>query len=477
MTLLRSGDNLHSGVVEFINQSEHVEVFSPFIKVDLLEQILGNTPCVQIVVRWQLGDILQEVCDFEKLYDFCKNRNIALYRNTRMHLKVLVNERKQILFGSANVTNRGMGLENFNFELSGHAKQIDFEDEMYLTQIVDQSEYISDDVYHDIFERVQTLRKEYIKPPIIPDEKFSSDINKGFLMTSLPMSWSPLLLWLIYSDSDRSNFTQEEVSCAVHDITLYKIPENLDEALFIAHLSNSFNDHLFIRSLKSAIIDEDRNSMGYSMVANWLSENTETVPTPRRWEIKDLRFVNILQNWICQFDSRFKVDRPNGGSSWLIYEEELQSNLPRTALDITIQELLNIHVDGRNEAPAPHKFIALLAILKTIEEKNIKDNKIEINLELDGLFKEIWKKYDRATDGRDPNLSMPLKSLFRDTIIDLQGVDCQDRKPTDYRSINALMESCNELYIRKDFWWHFSHQDSRTRIRQAILKLLERRYG
>jgi len=155
----------------------------------------------------------------------------------------------------------------------------------------------------------------------------------------------------------------------------------------------------------------------------------------------------------------------------------LQSNLPRTALDISIQELLNIHVDGRNEAPAPHKFIALLAILKTIEEKNIKDNKIEINLELDGLFKEIWKKYDRATDGRDPNLSMPLKSLCRDTIIDLQGVDCQDRKPTDYRSINALMESCNELYIRKDFWWHFSHQDSRTRIRQAILKLLERRYG
>jgi hypothetical protein len=472
MTLLRSGDNLHSGIVDFIAHSETVEIYAPFITVNILDEILADTVCNQIVVRWKFGDILQEACDFEKLYEFCKNRNIALYRNTQMHLKVLVNERKQILFGSANVTNRGMGLTNYNFELSGSFEQIEFEDEIYLSKIVDQAEYISEEVYENILARVRMLRKEYKKPPSIPEEKFSKNTNKAFLMSSLPMSHSPLLLWLIYSDSNRSKFTQEEVSCAVHDITLFKIPENLDEVLFIAHLSKCFNDQKFIRSLKRAIIDQDRGSMGYSMIANWLAENTETVPTPRRWDIRDSRFVNILYTWICHFDTSFVTDRPNGGSTWLIYQNDISNDGVRSSFEVSVLEILNTHVDARNDAPAPYKFILFLVIISHFELQNPKTNQIKVDKDFKSLFNLMLKNYDLSAYTQPPDLSKLLKSLCRDAIILIPGIDCSTRLDNNRLNRDSI-DIISDFRIRPDFWHQLKNKDMRGQFNSRITSMLQ----
>ena len=119
--MIKITNNLKNLVFNFINikESDSFTLFSAYIKLPALKEINKEKKIKQIIVRWEVKDLCLGVSDIE-LHQYCEENNIALYRNTRIHLKVLWDGRERVLFGSSNITERGLGLtENYNYEFNG----------------------------------------------------------------------------------------------------------------------------------------------------------------------------------------------------------------------------------------------------------------------------------------------------------------------------------------------------------------------
>ena len=213
-----------------------------------------------------------------------------------------------MFLGSANLTGRGLESrdKNYNFELNSISSNISVNDIIYLKRILNKSEYVSKRLFEKLL-RLVDIEKEKgeIKYIELETKQHQED---AFLLSQLPMSESVDSLYDVYSDL---NLTQDKKIYAIHDIVLYNIPYKLSKTEFNNYLSDVFNNHSFIISLKDFIKNSSRKSVRYGEVVNWIRENTTTVPTPRNFEIKEKIIVNILYDWICYFDEDFTWNRPN----------------------------------------------------------------------------------------------------------------------------------------------------------------------
>src|SRR5688572_22810554 len=119
--LYKSGINLSVKIIEFIKKSTELFIYVPYIKLEPLKAILDNTTgCKAIIVRWQPMDLILGSSDLE-VYSFCKQNNITLYRNERLHLKAFVDNYKRCILGSANISARALNMpayEYYNYELA-----------------------------------------------------------------------------------------------------------------------------------------------------------------------------------------------------------------------------------------------------------------------------------------------------------------------------------------------------------------------
>lgn len=308
--LYKSGENLFSGALDFISKSEEVAVFSAYIRTDQLKQLNVGNKINRIIVRWEIRDLHQGASDLD-LYHYCKENKIALYRNTRIHLKCLRNERDKVFLGSANVTGRGIGeySDTFNFELNSLDEMTEFSDVLYLDKIVSKSEYVTENLFQEIKNRVDSLEDfkkledEYKKIDVVTEKKESD----YFLISELPMYKEVKSLY--QAALNILEQTPLERQCLSHDIATYDLNINKSEEEFYLNLKQVFNNHRFIVDLKKRIIEDRRKSLNYGGVVRWISENTTTVPTPISWELKEKQVVNILYEWICFFDSDFVVER------------------------------------------------------------------------------------------------------------------------------------------------------------------------
>ena len=279
--LFKSGINLESSTVEFIAQNNSITLFSPYLKLKELERINSLKRINQIVVRWEIQDLYLKVSDFE-LYDYCKQHNIVLFRNTRIHLKVFWNNYKSLILGSANVTNRGLGeIGEYNFELNTQVNNISPDDILYLYKIIQDSQLMTDELYQKIKDITDQIEIDHFTFPTLKSIKTESDY---FLLSDLPMSESPEKLFNTYIN--QSIINDNEIAFSTHDFALYKIPKGLNQFEFMDYLKNEFNTHPFIIALKNEIKNSSRKSMNYGSVVRWIQNNTTTVPIPRSWDIK-----------------------------------------------------------------------------------------------------------------------------------------------------------------------------------------------
>ena len=309
--LYKSGENLFSGALDFISKSEEISVFSAYIRTEQLKELNQENKINRIVVRWEIRDLHQGASDLE-LYQYCKDNKIALYRNTRIHLKCIRNNRDEIFLGSANVTGRGIGerANMFNFELNSLNETTDFSDVLYLDKIVSKSEYVTEELFQEIKKKVENLEdfkkqeEEYQKVDIMTERKESD----YFLISELPMFKDVKGLYRAAQDID--GLSPLDRQCVSHDLATYDVSISKSEEEFYSELKQVFNNHKFIVKLKARIKEDERNSLGYGRVVRWITENITTVPTPISWELKEKQVVNILYEWICFFDSDFVVERP-----------------------------------------------------------------------------------------------------------------------------------------------------------------------
>lgn len=313
--LSKSGYNLESSIILFLKDNNEVTLFSAYIRTEQLKKINQSQNIKQIVVRWEVGDICFGASDLE-LYDYCRHNNIKLFRNTKIHLKAFWNNKRSVLFGSANVTKNGIG-EGGNLELNGIQEDISHSDIKYFKEIIASSTYITEELYNEIKQKVDEHKDKVVRIPDLPNRKAEADF---FLLSQLPMSLNVSDLYNTYVNSD--SLSEEDLNCLIHDIVLYKASNNLSEEIFYSTLKENFNTHPFIIKLKEVIKSDPRHSLSYGSVVRWIQDNTTTVPTPRSWELKKELIVNILYEWICYFDNNFIVETPGKRSEVIFYRPD-----------------------------------------------------------------------------------------------------------------------------------------------------------
>lgn len=307
--MFKSGYNLKNGTSNFVEDSNEITLFSAYIKLEQLKELNTKKNIQHIVVRWEVQDLCLGVSDIE-LYDYCKEQGITLYRNTRIHLKAIWDNQDSLFFGSANITGKGIGEKgNYNYELNGLYRNLSLEDKLYFKEIIKNSEVVDEELY----QKLKSLKEEYkVKKVDYPEVSTKVKSQDKFLLSQLPMSESPELL--INGFFNRDSLSKKDEVCLIHDLATYNLNLNFDKVSMETQLRERFNSHPFIESLKQYIKSRDGQSLNYGGVVRWVQDNTTSVPTPRSWEMKKEKIVNILYEWICYFDNKFFWNIPGAKS-------------------------------------------------------------------------------------------------------------------------------------------------------------------
>jgi hypothetical protein len=304
--LLRSKDNLYNKTTNFIDDNNEITVFSAYIQTSQLKKLNINNKINRVIVRWEIKDICLGVSDLE-LYEYCQENKISFYRNTRLHMKTFWDYNDKVLIGSANLTGKGIGeSKNCNFELNIIKEGISNFDRLYLEKVISESEYVTEDLYKSLKKIKEETEMPVINFPKLETKKSEKDY---FLLSQLPMYDKIDNIWNDYQSFNTLN--SFDCNCLSHDLNLYKIPLNLSEEEFQNSLKMNFNGHPFIIEFKNLIKNSNRKSLGYGQVVSWIIDKTTTVPTPRSWELKKEKIVNILYDWVCYFDDSYRWSRPS----------------------------------------------------------------------------------------------------------------------------------------------------------------------
>ena len=315
--LNQSNNSLFNNIKTFVRNSNRIQLYSAYIKTNVIEKINMINNIDFIIVRWEIVDLVNGISDLE-LYNYCKSNKIKLFRNTRIHLKAIVNDNNQIIFGSSNLTNKGLSItDNYNFELNSNVENIESSDLLYLNQILRDSEYIDEYKFNLIKTEVDKYQNLKFEIKEMPTQKNSTD---NFLISQLPMSKDFKLLYDYYLNSRYD--TVEDQNCFIHDLVLFDIVSpGLTYDDFVSHLKINFNKHEFVLKLKEFIKTQPGESLRYGGVVEWIKQNTTTVPTPLSWELKEQEIVNILYYWITSFDSDFTTSVPGRKSEVIFYKK------------------------------------------------------------------------------------------------------------------------------------------------------------
>ena len=307
--LYRSHDNLLDGIEAFIDLSDTVTLFSAYLKLDALEKINAQNKIKQIVVRWDERDLCgaSPASDLE-VFAYCKEHDIDLLRNKRLHMKALWNNESQILLGSANITKSGLGLRNgSNWELNGLVSHMSMEDKSYLQGIIENPK--TETVDQDLFDRLAAMRERTIVKEI-KYEEVTKEVVDPFDIDQLPQFKDITSLYQAHLHSEDSS----DLDKIDHDLHLYKIPRGLDESAFHERLISAFNNHEFVRAFVKYLSEEAsrhgkeiHRSMRYSEVRLLLFNKTTSQPTPIR-EIQN-EITNIFYEWIVFCNSKITTDQ------------------------------------------------------------------------------------------------------------------------------------------------------------------------
>ena len=304
--LFKNGIDLDTKLAEYIHNSQSLFIFSPYIKLETLKNLIDNNENVKAVfVRWEPQDLIFGSSDLE-IYPYLKSKGIVLYRNARLHLKAYLDEYKKCFLTSANISSRALNFPqyaNYNYEIGTVVDNLDIEDRLYFSTIESDSILITDSIYQQICEQLTKKKKELVEKEFLLTVKAP---DKDFLISSLPMTYSVETLYRVYEDKE--DISETELNCMLHDLAIYKIPLDLSSTEFRNKLAEAFFFHRFIKSFLENL--ESTNEIYFGSAKDWIHKNCADVPIPRKWEITEN--IQILYRWIVTLgNGKYNVDRPN----------------------------------------------------------------------------------------------------------------------------------------------------------------------
>ena len=150
-------------------------IICPFISTKAIKKAFQKikkleTKKITVVTRWRKLDIITGVSDLN-VYAFLKKKKVELMHHDKIHLKAFIKDRKYCFFGSANLTETGLGTtKNSNIELN-EISTIDKKTYLSFVKIVEDSFLIDDKFYGEmlklkkknikLFNRINKIKKKF----------------------------------------------------------------------------------------------------------------------------------------------------------------------------------------------------------------------------------------------------------------------------------------------------------------------------
>jgi hypothetical protein len=290
----------------FAEPGDSITILCPFISCATIEALLQNTEDkkVNIVTSWR-SDHLQSGVSHLELYPLAKKKNWTLYINNEIHLKLYTNGDGSCYMGSANMTKRALSdTGSSNIEGLNKIGAMSLEDKIMIQSIIARSTLVTDEVYRTYLEWYEGIEGAIIEFQSIP---FDFNEETDFLISKLPVIWSPKRLWALVQELEKPDSSWGEFEAMVHDLALFQIKTNDTEKEFMSSLKGSFSDNPFVSKFTEQI---DEEGIQFGRAKEWLQNNCTTVPTPYRRELTTI--VQCLFNWYEElYPEKFELIQQN----------------------------------------------------------------------------------------------------------------------------------------------------------------------
>lgn len=289
MTVLFSDEIFAQIVFEIKKAKTEICIISAFCKESILEtfekNISSSIKNKRLMVRFRQADLVSGATDFS-IYPYCKSHGWSFYIDLDMHAKTYIFDRKRCILGSANATNKGLGLsEHFNMELS---KIFDLEETDYpkIDALFDKALLCTDELY----------------------EKMKKDFDSISRRKGESIGWSDDVMDF-FDDRITSLFAYElpQSNKIENDFSFLDIQE---ENITKDKLEKIFKKSKAFRWLKNILKTQENKEIYFGQLTALLHNNLVEDPKPYRKDVKIL-----LQNLLAWTDAFAKdvieIDQPN----------------------------------------------------------------------------------------------------------------------------------------------------------------------
>ena len=288
-------------LTEFFRGAEsEILIVTAFCTAEATRRVLNEVHAstgITLVTRWSRNDITSGASDLD-VFDVIMERGGRMFRNDRLHAKIYMVDKHKYLFGSANLTGRGIGLSGIvsNIECLSFEEDVHTEDIALLNSIIRESQIVN----HELVEEMRQQLEEHDANEW-HEKKMEAVTQRpdGIFVNDLPFCRSPNYLV--------ENPDSEE---ATHDRVIFGIS---DGPLTLDHLTTSFRRSCSVTWLDKAIHEE----MNFGQLSHALHNSLLDDPRPYRKNVKILQ-SNLLE-WVkALLPDSYELQVPPGRHSQVI---------------------------------------------------------------------------------------------------------------------------------------------------------------
>ena len=266
---------------------KQIFLYVPYIKTKVLSKLVKDLENkITIITTWHMNDLLSPFASSElELYPFCKENNIALYINNKIHLKVYSVSLESAIVATGNISQGG--LEGVNEECAVLVNELSSTDRLFFEKIRNESTYVDDDVYQKHLERYEELVNEVPKQ-IEYEDLVIVPKKDHFLKSALPMTRNVDDLIEGYENINsglKPSENSETCACIYHDLTNYNIESGLSNEEFLKgnpDAAKTFQDfvenHNYYRGEKESYLRD------IVKMADHMGEIAESIGVVNNWD-------------------------------------------------------------------------------------------------------------------------------------------------------------------------------------------------
>lgn len=224
-------DILLSDEIESVLKSElsmcntEVNIVSAFCKVstlELLDSFIKPNVKKRLLVRFLPSDIASGATDKE-IYDYCIKNNWYIFIDNNIHAKTYIFDHIKCIIGSANATNKGLGVANKSNKEASTFFTLDEESYAKILSLYKDAIVLDEEIYNEIIKakddniiiKIKEFKLKERKIECLMSEDFPTELTDIIELYNLK-SYKWLVAFLRNKESRESYFG--EITKNIHDV-------------------------------------------------------------------------------------------------------------------------------------------------------------------------------------------------------------------------------------------------------------------